>query len=283
MKTITMTINAFIKKVKVVEGFDVEVWDHKVQAAGNSRINVKPSKKRSPNNWTSSKWIEERISQESLSKFAFSIRWGNNARKPQSGTLLKTIRESYPTSFASDARDAAQLRKEKEESISKLQIELEKLHGKVTRERKEYARLKAENKSIETASIDLARQLKRERKEHARLKAKNQSLETANIALSAANIELSTANIELARQLKERDKKATSEGKKRAKDEAREALEDAFYNLPKPFEGLRDSIQIVLDKDDFDAKSLVATLVSILNAAKWDVDKYMRENQDLRK
>jgi DNA repair exonuclease SbcCD ATPase subunit len=287
METQSLTVKEFVKKVKEVEGFDVDVWDQKVQAAGNSRIKVKLSKKRSPNSWTSSKWIEERISQESLNKFAFSVRWGDRKSKPQSGTLIETIRDSYPTSFASDARDAAQVKKEKEDSIDKLQIELEKLQEKVTRERKEHFRLKAENKSLETAAIDLARQLKRERKEHARLKEKNESLEAASID-RARQLEEMTKQLEEKSKLAgmnatQIDKKATIEGKKRAKDEAREALEDAFSNLRNPFEGLRDSLHKILDMDDFDAKSLVATLVSILNAAKWDVDKYMRENQDLRK
>jgi hypothetical protein len=287
MKTITMTINAFIKKVKVVEGFAVEVWDQKVQAAGNSRISVKLSTKRSPNGWTTSKWLEERVSQDSLSKFDFLVRWGNRKSKPQSGTLIETIRDSYPTSFASDARDAAQVKKEKEESIGKLQIELEKLQGKVGRERNEHTRLKAENKNLEAESNGLARQLKRERKEHARLKEKNENLETESLDLSR-KLEEKTRRLVEKSKLADLNatqiyKKGTSEGKRRAKDEATEALEEALFNLANPFEGLRDSIHKILERDDFDAKSLVTTLVFLLNAAKWDVDKYMRENQDLRK
>lgn len=279
MKTITMTINAFIKKVKVVEGFDVEVWDQKVRAAGNSRVKVKLSTRRSPNGWTTSQWIEERVSQESSSIFAFSVHWGNRKSKPQSGTDLKTIRESYPASFGLDAKNAAQVKKVMEESIGDLQIEFEKLQGKVTRERKEHARLKAENKNLETASIDLARQLKREKKEHARLKAKNENLETASIDL-ARQLEEKDKQLEEKTKLaamtaSQIDKKATSEGKKRAKDEAIEALQDAFSYLPRPFPGLLDSIQKILGVNDFDAKSLVATLVARLNAAKWEVDKYI--------
>jgi myosin heavy subunit len=225
MKTITMTINEFIKKVKVVEGFDVEVWNQKVQAAGNSRVKVKLSTRRSPNGWTTSQWIEKRVSQESSSSFAFSVRWGNRKSKPQSGTDLKTIRESYPASFGLDARNAAQVKKEMEKSIGELQIEFEKLQGKVTRERKEHARLKAENTKLETASIDLARQLKREKKEHARLKAKNENLETASIDL-ARKLEERDKQLEEKTKLaamtaSQIDKKATNEGKMRAKDEDR--------------------------------------------------------------
>ncbi len=266
MKTISMTINAFIKKVKVVEGFDVEVWNHKVQAAGNSRISVKLSARRSPNGWTTSKWIEERISEESLSKFAFSVRWGNRKSKPQSETLIETIRDSYPASFGNDARDAALIRKEMEESIGELQSKLNKLKLAVSQKKKSIdaemralvvdsqkkrARLKAEIKSLETERNDLFRQLEE--------KAKLADMNETQI-----------------------DKKAKSYGQERAKEAAKEALKNAFSDLSHPFEGLMASIQIILDKNDFDANSLVSTLVARLNAAKWDVDKFMKENQALR-
>ncbi len=110
MKIISMTIDSFIKRVRAVEGFNVEVMDQKVLAGGNKLVTVKLSTRRSPNSWTSSKWIKERISQESLSKFAVSVRWGNSKRKPHSVTDLKTIRESYPAAFGSDAKNAAQVK-----------------------------------------------------------------------------------------------------------------------------------------------------------------------------
>ena len=302
METNSMTIDAFIKRVRAVEGFIVEVKDQNVQAGGNKQVKVKLSTRRSPNSWTSSKWIKERISQESLDKFAFSVRWGNSKSKPQCGTELKTIRESYPAAFGSDARNAAQVRKEMEESISELQLKLNMLKGAVRQKKqtidaemralvvdskKKRASLMADIRALETASLDLARQLKREKKEHARLKAKNENLETASLDL-ARQLEEKDKQLEektklAAMNASQIDKKATSEGKKKAKDEAIEALEDAFFNLPHSFPGLKVSIQTILGKNDFDAKSLVSTLVARLNAAKWDVDKYMKENKDLRK
>lgn len=266
MKTITLTIDAFIKRVRAVEGFIVEVKDQNVQAGGNSRVKVKLSKKRSPNNWTSSKWIEERISQESLSKFAFSVRWGNRKSKPQSGNELKAIRESYPASFGSDARIAAQVKKEMEESIGELQIKFKKLQG-VFRQKKET--IDAEMRALVVDS----------KKKRAGLKAEITALETE---LSDLALQLEEKTKLAAMTTTQIDKKAKSYGQKIAKSEAIKALENAFYDLSHPFEGLMDSIQIILQKDAFDANSLVSTLVARLNAAKWDVDKYMKENQDLR-
>ena len=266
MKIITMTIDSFIKRVRAVEGFNVEVKDLKVRAAGNKQVKVKLSTRRSPNSWTSSKWIKERIPQESLSKFAFSVRWGNSTRKPQSVTDLETIRESYPAAFGRDAKDAAQVKRKMEASIEELQIKLDKLKGSVKQKKKA---IEAEMHALEVDSM----------KKRARLKAEIMALMTEREGLSRRLEEMTKLADMTTTQI---DKKAKSYGKDRAKAEAIEALKNAFFDLSNPFEGFRDSIDKILTNDDFDANSLVSTLIARLNSAKWDVDKYMRENHALR-
>lgn len=266
METNRMTIDAFIKKVRAVEGFNVEVMDQNVQAGGSKQVKVKLSTRRSPNSWTSSEWIKKRISQESLSKFAFSVRWGNSKSKPQSGTELQAIRESYPAAFGIDAKNAAQVKKKMEESIGELQIKLTRLKGVIKQKKKV---IDAEMRAL---AIDTNRR-------RAGLKAGIRALETERNDLFRQLEEKSKLADMTTTQI---DKKAKSYGRERAKEAASEALTNAFSDLSNQFEGLKDSIQRILEKDDFDANSLVSTLVARLNAAKWDADKFLKENHALR-
>ena len=153
-----------------------------------------------------------------------------------------------------------------EASIEELQIKLDKLKGSVKQKKKA---VEAEMRALELDS----------KKKRTKLRAGIMTLMTEREDLSRQLEEKTKLADMTTTQI---DTKAKSYGKERAKAEAKVALENAFSDLANPFKGFRDSIERILANDAFDANSLVSTLIARLNAAKWDVDKYMRENHALR-
>jgi chromosome segregation ATPase len=262
----SITVDSFMKRVKALEGFNVIVEDETGPAAGNKQVAVALTKKRSPSDWSVNTWIEKRVSKQSLDTLNISVRWGNKKSKPQTQTLLKNIRDSYPTSFGRDANDASKVQQKLEEAIRKHQVKLTKLKRDIKQKKIE----------LDAQMLALVTEFKQKR---ARLATEIKNLETERNELS---LQLKDKT-KLAEMTEEQiDKTARKFGRERAKEESAKALNNAFSTLPRPYEGLMNNIRKILDVDDFDTNALVSTLVARLNDAKWDVDNYMNQNRELR-